>query len=373
MSEAFEASGFEANESEASETRTKPKGPRFQVEFTADGQATGQYRAKYATIVGQVARTHCPPMYKDWVEVPVLTKDELWKDRCPGKKKLIFHSSEENALFRKRNGPKKVKKDEWEAFVDMCSTEEDKTKRCNGKLAREKMKNSHTTGRMGAAPVIEQLEEINRLVSIESDIVERDLDNDPVAMVIGRDGRGRVRRLGGGITKTVYHVSAPYKEIAYIEKRARESSESGYEVIMAKLDEAGKAREILEDEVADLKRQSSGLGNTSQFCERILAACGYSSATVSTAFLSLPSIPKAISSGQPSTSQVIVVAGGTSTVTDALAQTQTSSVARGMSYASVTKPQYGRNVDVASLPIPHNQGGFPTISLIDWKTGLNKD
>ncbi|KAF9619724.1 hypothetical protein IFM89_009066 [Coptis chinensis] len=200
---------------------------------------------------------------------------------------------------RKRNGPKKVKKEEWEAFVDMCSTEEDKIKRCNGKLARENMKNPHTTGRMGAAPVIEQLkkdsptgevsrtqgyvathtrrdgsfintetrqslEEINRLVSVEPDIVERDLDNDPVAMVIGRDGRGRVRGLGGGVTKTVYHASAPYKEIAQREKRARESSESGYEAVMARLDEADKARKILEDEVADLKRQSSGLGNASQ-------------------------------------------------------------------------------------------------------------
>ncbi|KAF9601083.1 hypothetical protein IFM89_016056 [Coptis chinensis] len=206
MSETSEASGFEANESEASgseasETRTKPK----------DAE-------------------------------------------------------------RKRNGPKKVKKEEWEAFVDMCSTEEDKIKRCNGKLARENMKNPHTTGRMGEAPVIEQLkkdsptgeEEINILVSVEPDIVERDLDNDPVAMVIGRDGRGRVCGLGGGVTKTVYHASTPYKEIAQREKRARESSESGYEAVMARLDEADKARKILKDEVADLKRQSSRLGNASQ-------------------------------------------------------------------------------------------------------------
>ncbi|KAF9587492.1 hypothetical protein IFM89_003431 [Coptis chinensis] len=212
MSKASEASRFEANESEASETMTKTKGPRFQVEFIDDGQATGQDRAK--------------------------------------------------AL--KRNVPSKVKKEEWEAFVDMCSTEEDKTKRFNGKLAREQMKNPHTTSRMGAVPIIEQLEEIDRLVSNEPDIVERDLDNDPVALVIGCDGKGRVRGLGSGVTKTVYHSSAPYKEIAQREKRARENSESGYEAIMARLDEVDKAHKILEDEVADLKRQSSGLGNASQ-------------------------------------------------------------------------------------------------------------
>ncbi|KAF9594353.1 hypothetical protein IFM89_030482 [Coptis chinensis] len=137
----------------------------------------------------------------------------LFKVQENGNWIVIKFVEEHNHLLanaeRKINGPKKVKKEEWEAFVDMCSTEEDKTKRCNGKLAREKMKNSHTTGRMGAAPVIKQLdsptgevsrtqgyvathtrrdgsfinietrqslEEINRLVSIESDIVERDLD-----------------------------------------------------------------------------------------------------------------------------------------------------------------------------------------------------
>ncbi|KAF9594442.1 hypothetical protein IFM89_031044 [Coptis chinensis] len=44
-------------------------------------------------------------------------------------------------------------------------------------------------------------------------------------------------------------------------------------------------------------------------------------------------------------------------------KTQTPSAARGMSYTSVTKPRYGRNVDVASLPIPGNQG----ISLEYWE------
>ncbi|KAF9612900.1 hypothetical protein IFM89_004316 [Coptis chinensis] len=253
MSEAFEASGFEANESEASETTTKPKGSRFQVEFIDDGQATGQYRAKYATIVGQVARTHCPPMYKDWAEVPKLTKDALWKNVL---EEIDLPLIRKECTFREKG--------RMEAFVDICSIEEDKTKRFNGKLAREQMKNPHTTGRMGAVPVIEQLEEINKLVSNEPDIVERDLNNDPVAMVIGRDGRGRVRALGGGVTKTIYHASTPYKEIAQREKRAHESSESGYEAVMARLDEADKARKILEDEVADLKRQSSGLGNASQ-------------------------------------------------------------------------------------------------------------
>ncbi|KAF9603419.1 hypothetical protein IFM89_036120 [Coptis chinensis] len=215
-------------------------------------------------------------------------------------KKLIFHSSEKNALFvsliklgsrkkyelrqvydkfstdaeRKRNVPVKVKKEEWEAFVDMCSTEEDKTKRLNGKLAREQMKNLHTTGRMGAVPVIEQLKknsptgEVSRTEGYVAIHTRRDGScinfETKQSLVIGHDRRGRVRGLGGGVTKIFLPCLTPYKEIAQREKRARESSESGYEAVMARLDEADKAHKILEDEVADLKRQSSGLGNASQ-------------------------------------------------------------------------------------------------------------
>ncbi|KAF9623342.1 hypothetical protein IFM89_000831 [Coptis chinensis] len=182
MSEASEASGYEA-----SEMRTQPKGPRFQVEFTDDGQATGQYRAKYTTIVEKVARTHCPPIYKDWAEVPILTKDDLWKDV--------------------------LKKDSPTGEVS----------RTQGYVATH----TRTDG---------------SFINTEA----------RQSIVIGRDGRGRVRGLGGGVIKTVYHVSAPYK-IAQRENRACESSELGYEAIMARLDEANKARKILKDEVADLK------------------------------------------------------------------------------------------------------------------------
>ncbi|KAF9603284.1 hypothetical protein IFM89_034617 [Coptis chinensis] len=226
MSEASEASGFEANESEASETTAKTKGPRFQVEFTDDGQATGQYRAKYATIVGQVE-----------IDLPLIRKE---------------------CTLRKLNTAWKQKKYELRQVKKNSPT---------GEVSRTKGYVAIHTRRDGSCINFEtkqSLEEIDRLVSNEPDIVERDLDNDPIALVIGRDGRGRVRGLGSGVTKTVYHASAPYKEIAQREKRVRENSESGYEAIMARLDEADKARKILEDEVAYFKRQSSGLGNASQ-------------------------------------------------------------------------------------------------------------
>ncbi|KAF9615634.1 hypothetical protein IFM89_025187 [Coptis chinensis] len=113
MSEASEASGFEANESKASETTTKTKGPRYQVEFTDDGQATGQYRAKYATIVGQVE-----------IDLPLIRKEctlhklnKAWKQKKYELRQVYDKFSTD--AERKRNVPSKVKKEEWEAFVDM--------------------------------------------------------------------------------------------------------------------------------------------------------------------------------------------------------------------------------------------------------------
>ncbi|KAF9595200.1 hypothetical protein IFM89_037786 [Coptis chinensis] len=227
--------------------------------------------------------THCPPMYKDWAEVPDLTKDALWKKvlveidlplirkECTLRKLNTAWKQKKYELRqvydkfptdaeRKRNVPSKVKKEEWEAFVDMCSPPTGEVSRTEGYVAIHMRRDGSCIN----FETKQSLEEIDRLVSNEPDIVERDLDNDPIALVIGRDGRGRVRGLGSGVTKTVYHASTPYKEIAQREKRARENSESGYEAIMARLDEADKARKILEDEVADLKRQYSGIGNASQ-------------------------------------------------------------------------------------------------------------
>ncbi|KAF9601047.1 hypothetical protein IFM89_015032 [Coptis chinensis] len=136
------------------------------------------------------------------------------------------------------NIPKRTKKEDWESFIEMCSTDEEKIKREKGKLSREHMKLPHTSGRLGCARIEEELikespdgtvtrthvfvathtskdgscpflelrpslDEIKRLVSLDPYLGEKDLDNDPVAKVIGRDGKGRVRGLGTGVTKTV--------------------------------------------------------------------------------------------------------------------------------------------------------------------------
>ncbi|KAF9605006.1 hypothetical protein IFM89_012962 [Coptis chinensis] len=89
-------------------------------------------------------------------------------------------------------------------------------------------------------------DEIKRLVSLDPYLGEKDLDNNPVAKVISRDGKGRVRGLGTGVTKTVVHASAPYIKIVEEEKRKHESTVENVKLVRQHLDEETRARKILE-------------------------------------------------------------------------------------------------------------------------------
>ncbi|KAF9618312.1 hypothetical protein IFM89_000947, partial [Coptis chinensis] len=147
------------------------------------------------------------------------------------------------------NIPKRTKKEDWESFIEICSTNEEKIKREKGKLSREHMKLPHTSGRLTCARIEEELDEIKRLVSLDPYLGEKDLDNDPVAKVIGRDGKGHVRGLGTGVTKTVVHASAPYIKIVEEEKRKHEITDENVKLVMQRLDEETRARKILEEKL----------------------------------------------------------------------------------------------------------------------------
>lgn len=58
---------------------------------------------------------------------------------------------------RKLHKPKRVKKEDWNMFIFICSSNAEIRKREKGKAAREKMKLPHTSGRCGAARTAEIL------------------------------------------------------------------------------------------------------------------------------------------------------------------------------------------------------------------------
>ncbi|KAF9604344.1 hypothetical protein IFM89_006351 [Coptis chinensis] len=209
-------------------------------------------------------------------QVGVLLKANIsWKNWKHRLRKVYDRYSTTKCM---ENIPKRTKKEDWESFIEICSTDEEKIKREKGKLSREHMKLPHTSSRLGCArikrnrwyghkndvfvathtskdgscPFLElrpSLDEIKRLVSLDPYLGEKDLDNDPVAKVIGRDGKGRVRGLGTGVTKTVVHASAPYIKLVEEEKRKRESTYENVKLVMQRLDEETRARKILAEKL----------------------------------------------------------------------------------------------------------------------------
>ena len=51
------------------------------------------------------------------------------------------------------NMPKHTKKEDWERFIEICSTDEERIKREKDKSSKEHMKLPHTSGRHGCARI----------------------------------------------------------------------------------------------------------------------------------------------------------------------------------------------------------------------------
>lgn len=80
----------------------------------------------------------------------------IWRDwKCSLRKD--FYDKYQTDAERKRNVPNRVKPEDWERFVDMCSTTASQQLRAKGKRAREAVKSPHTSGRKGQARVAEEL------------------------------------------------------------------------------------------------------------------------------------------------------------------------------------------------------------------------
>ncbi|KAF6163559.1 hypothetical protein GIB67_022124 [Kingdonia uniflora] len=148
---------------------------------------------------------------------------------------------------RKRKRPKGVKKEDWIEFADRLSTLEEQAKCEKGKAARSKMHSLHTTGRLGASgkkailkkgrpkgfvkrseiflachtkedgtypkEMKERMERMNRAIQKDLMLMDKDLDNDAVAVEYGAHGNGHVRGYNGHLNKTNIRVPAPLRRV----------------------------------------------------------------------------------------------------------------------------------------------------------------
>ncbi|XXG73182.1 hypothetical protein AAC387_Pa07g2142 [Persea americana] len=182
------------------------------ITFGENGQPIGQEATQLSSLIGRLAKTYVPPIYAAWTDVPSELKEQIWK--------------EVSGTYT----------------IEISSTSAALAASQVGRTARSKMKSPHTTGRKGCARVAAELkaqrpnEPVTRtdvflathkrkdgsssspevdvvITARESDrsVVESDIDNDAVAKVFGRDGKGRVLGLGLGVLKTAIQYSTPYK------------------------------------------------------------------------------------------------------------------------------------------------------------------
>ncbi|KAI3915758.1 hypothetical protein MKW92_033187 [Papaver armeniacum] len=246
-----------------------PSGTRKLIIFDKYGRPCDVGSEVFATDIGRIVRAHCRPAIESWTKVPNSIKDDIWKDIVikyvvpeiykPNvllrankayknwKRQLRVEMDKHDTIAeRKRNMPKRMIKnrEDWESFVDFCNTDEDRKRRAIGKKAREGLEFLHSCGRKGIHRKIYELEkesptgEVTRAAifldthiskqindpesSSISDIKmrlikelveanpdgQKDIGNDAVAQVCGRDTRGVVLGMGGGVSITKVRASA---------------------------------------------------------------------------------------------------------------------------------------------------------------------
>ncbi|KAF6153088.1 hypothetical protein GIB67_034810 [Kingdonia uniflora] len=166
-----------------------------------------------------------------------------WKSRLRTNNYDAYETNEE----RKRKRPKGVKKEDWIEFVDRLSTPKEQAKHEKEKAARSKMHSPHTAGRLGVfekkkilekgrpkctvkwyeifmachtkedgtypEEMKERMERMNRAIQKDLMFMDKDLDNDAVAVEYEADGNGHVRGYNGHLNKTNIRVSAPLRKV----------------------------------------------------------------------------------------------------------------------------------------------------------------
>ncbi|XP_026418767.1 uncharacterized protein LOC113314165 isoform X2 [Papaver somniferum] len=265
------------SEPEISEENMIGDDQRLPIDFNDIGQSIGPTKKMYATKMGKITRNLVPPSIKSWKQVPLPLKEEIWRSlsnaymvpeyvkakalkmanmlwkNAKTKLRAMCDDCSSVVEMRKRI-PKNLKKEDWDAFVDIVSKGEDKEVRERMKRARSKLKAAHSTGRRGIAQrrhEMEQASPTGKVLRVDlylathvyQEMSEEDrLHFDPLSyevtsrdyVVLGRDGRGVVRGFGGGVSKTELRASAVSRELlrkeklktAVIENRVRNLEET---------------------------------------------------------------------------------------------------------------------------------------------------
>ncbi|KAF6139237.1 hypothetical protein GIB67_007984 [Kingdonia uniflora] len=149
---------------------------------------------------------------------------------------------------RKNKRPKGVKKEDWTKFVDRLSTPEEQPKREKGKAARSKMHSPHWQVDWGCS-------KRKKYWAIQKDpmLMDKDLDNDAVAVEYGANGNGHVRGCNAHLNQTNIRASALLRRVI---ERGRVKQAMLNEVQESLEVEANERRQLEKRVVAFQSRES---------------------------------------------------------------------------------------------------------------------
>ncbi|CAH9117292.1 unnamed protein product [Cuscuta epithymum] len=157
-------------------------GPKKEIIFNEYGQPVGLGSEKFSTVVGKIAKAHCPPAIKSWKDVSFSIKNTIWNnityEYCVPevyRKKVLRkaniawknwksslrkkYDKYKTDVARKKNRPRGMKKEDWEDFIEFCSMPADKDRREKGRKSRKCAKRLHSSGRTGCARIAHRMKE----------------------------------------------------------------------------------------------------------------------------------------------------------------------------------------------------------------------
>ncbi|KAK9113865.1 hypothetical protein Syun_020662 [Stephania yunnanensis] len=249
---------------------------RMRVEFNDRGQVISRNSAKLSSYAGVIARDNVPVVIKNWSNVDAQKKDQLWNlvlerfiidmsrkgrilqmiGRCWRQfkakltKDIMEASKKKNkakAIARVR--PANIKSDqEWNEFVEERLSPGFQEKSEKYRAIRKKLKFAHTMSRKGYARLEQEMkknqdnpstisrvdlwtqghlkrngeplndeiasivEELHRQHQTNPDTPVTDINDDALAKILGPEGRGQVRGLGLGATRSQVNARLMYEE-----------------------------------------------------------------------------------------------------------------------------------------------------------------
>ncbi|KAK9698405.1 hypothetical protein RND81_08G101900 [Saponaria officinalis] len=155
-------------------------------------------------ILNEIQRFLYPKILEKWILKSIRHK---WRDyKCY--LKVRHYSDDANITDLHNNCPEDVVQDQWISLVNFWRSDEGQERSTKSKLSHKKTKTKpiHTSGTKSHARIYEELilmslyvhERIKEIIAQQGNL-EMNLDEDPVAQVLGKDQYGRVRGFGLGV------------------------------------------------------------------------------------------------------------------------------------------------------------------------------